>query len=102
MDKNLPASLSPAVHQILRDDLGFDGVIMTDDLKMDAIKNYIGDETSAVMAVKAGNDLIIASNFDIQIPTVLTALKSGTITEDRINESVLKILVWKLRLGIIS
>lgn len=102
MDKDLPASLSPAVHKILRENLGFQGVIMTDDLKMDAIKKYIGDETSGVMAVKAGNDLIIASNFDIQIPTVLAALENGTITEDRIDQSVIKILIWKLRLGIIS
>lgn len=102
MDENLPASLSPAVHKILRDDLGFDGVIMTDDLKMDAIKEYIGDEVSAVLAIKAGNDLIIASNFDAQIPSVLTAVANGSITEERLDESVLRILEWKLRLGIIS
>ena len=102
MDEKLPASLSPAVHKILREDLGFQGVIMTDDLKMDAVKDYIGDETSAVMAVKAGNDLLIASDFDVQIPTVLNALKNGSITEDRIDESVIKILIWKLQLGIIS
>jgi len=102
MDANLPASLSPAVHKILREDLGFDGVIMTDDLKMDAIKEYIGDEVSAVLAIKAGNDLIVASDFDIQIPSVLDAVESGSISEELIDESVLKILEWKLRLGIIS
>ncbi|MEI8216010.1 MAG: glycoside hydrolase family 3 N-terminal domain-containing protein [Eubacteriales bacterium] len=102
MDENLPASLSPAVHKILRDYLGFKGVIMTDDLKMDAIKKYIGDEVSAVLAIKAGNDLIIASNFDTQIPSVLAAVKNGTITENLIDESVLRILCWKLKLGIIN
>ncbi|HWQ77334.1 MAG TPA: glycoside hydrolase family 3 N-terminal domain-containing protein [Anaerovoracaceae bacterium] len=102
MDENLPASLSPAVHDILRTDLGFDGIVMTDDLKMDAIKEYIGDETSAVLAIKAGNDLILASDFDLQIPSVLAAIENGDITEARIDESVLKILAWKLRLGIIS
>ena len=102
MDENLPASLSPAVHKILRDDLGYDGVIMTDDLKMDAIKKYIGDEVSAVLAIKAGNDLIIASDFDVQIPSVLAAIKNGTITENRIDDSLLKIFRWKLQLGIIS
>ena len=102
MDENLPASLSPAVHKILRDNLRFDGVIMTDDLKMDAIKKYIGDEVSAVLAIKAGNDLIIASNFDVQIPSVLTAVKNGIITENRIDDSLLKILRWKLQLGIIT
>lgn len=102
MDETLPASLSPAVHDILRNDLGFDGIIMTDDLMMDAIKEYIGDETSAVLAIHAGNDLILATDFDIQIPAVLAAVESGEITEERIDESVLKILVWKLRLGIIT
>ena len=52
MDENLPASLSPAVHKILRDDLKLTGVIMTDDLKMEAIKEYIGDEAFAVWRFK--------------------------------------------------
>ncbi len=102
MDADLPASLSPAVHGVLRDKLGFDGVMITDDLAMAAIRRYIGDEASAVMAIKAGNDLILSSDFDIQIPSVLAAVENGTISEERINESVLKILIWKLRLGIIS
>lgn len=101
MDQNLPASLSPAVHEILRKDLGFEGVVMTDDLAMDAIKKYIGDEASAVLAIKAGNDLILASDFEIQIPAVLAAVEDGSVTEERIDESVQRILVWKLQLGII-
>lgn len=101
MDENLPASLSPNVHNIIRDELKFDGVIMTDDLQMSAIKEYIGDQTSAVLAITAGNDLIIASDFDIQIPSVLEAIKNGEIQEDRINESVLRILKLKFDLGII-
>ena len=101
MDASLPASLSPAVHEIIRKELGFQGVIMTDDLKMNAIREYIGDEVSAVLAVKAGNDLILASDFDVQIPYVLAAVKDRTITEERLDESVLRVLKWKLRLGII-
>lgn len=101
MDENLPASLSPSVHKIIRDELNFDGVIMTDDLQMSAIKEYIGDYTSAVLAIIAGNDLIIASDFDVQIPSVLEAIKNGEIQEDRINESVLRILKLKFDLGII-
>lgn len=102
MDANLPASLSPAVHRILRDDLGFQGVIMTDDLNMNAIREFTSDEVSAALAIKAGNDLIVASDFDVQIPSVLAAVKDGSITEERLNESVLRILEWKLRLSIIS
>ena len=102
MDETLPASLSPEVHKVLREELGFAGVIMTDDLQMDAIKEHMGDEMSAVMAVAAGNDLIIASDFDIQIPSVIAAVKAGTISEERIDESVIRILMWKLSLGILG
>jgi beta-N-acetylhexosaminidase len=102
MDKKYPASLSKKVHRILREDLNFKGVIMTDDLSMDAIKKYTGDEEAAVQAIIAGNDLVIASNFDVQIPAVLSAIKSGKITENRINESVYRVLTWKLSLGLIN
>ncbi|MHB8130095.1 MAG: glycoside hydrolase family 3 N-terminal domain-containing protein, partial [Mobilitalea sp.] len=101
MDENYPASLSSKIHKILREDLDFNGVIMTDDLSMDAIKQYTNDENAAVLAILAGNDLIVASNFDIQIPAVITAVKDNTISEERINESVMRILLWKLALGLI-
>lgn len=101
MDEELPASLSPKVNKVIRDTLGFNGVIMTDDLQMSAIKEYIGDTKSAVLAVIAGNDLIIASDFDIQIPSVLESINNGEITEERINESVLRILYLKIDLGLI-
>lgn len=60
MDETLPASLSPAVHRVLRDTLGFNGVIMTDDLMMEAIKQYTGAQKAAVLAVRAGNDMVLA------------------------------------------
>lgn len=102
MDGTLPASLSPAVNKILRNDLGFNGVIMTDDLVMDGVSELAGDGESAILAIHAGNDLIISSEFDVQIPSVLSAVESGAISMKRIEESVLRILEWKLRLGIIT
>lgn len=102
MDKNHPASLSPKVHQLLRDELGFQGVIMTDDLSMDAIKDYTGDEEAAVLAISAGNDLVVATDYAVQIPAVLSAIKSGELTKDRIDEAVTRILLWKLDLGLIK
>lgn len=102
MDENYPASLSKKVHDILRKNLGFNGVVMTDDLSMDAIKNYTNDEEAAVLAISAGNDLVVATDYNVQIPAVLKALKEGTLTENRIDESVLRILTWKLELGIIK
>lgn len=102
MDDSLPASLSSAVHDILRKEFKYDGIIMTDDLSMDAIKEYTNDEEAAVLAIEAGNDLIIASNFDIQIPAVIDAVNNNTISEERINESVKRVLMWKIKLGLVS
>lgn len=102
MDKDYPASLSIEVHKILRNELGFEGVVMTDDLSMDAIKQYTGDSDAAVLAIEAGNDLLIATNFMEQIPAVIDAVKDNTISMERIDESVLRVLKWKLSLGIIS
>ena len=100
MDSNNPASLSTRVHEILRNDLGFAGVIITDDLYMDAIsKNY--DSSVAVLAILAGNDLICTTDFESQIPKVIAAVEDGTIGIDRINESVRRILELKLELNLI-
>ena len=62
MDPDLPASLSPAVHDILRNHLSFDGVVMTDDLAMDAVSAYAQDGAVAVMALQAGNDLVLTTD----------------------------------------
>ena len=100
MDSDNPASLSTRVHEILRNDLGFAGVIITDDLYMDAIsKNY--DSSVAVLAILAGNDLICTTDFESQIPEVIAAVEDGTISIDRINESVRRILELKLELNLI-
>lgn len=102
MDSQYPASLSPEVHRILREELGFNGVIMTDDLYMNAIKDFTGVNEASVLAVLAGNDLICCTDFEQQIPAIMEAVKNGQITEERIDSSVLRILEWKLSLGIIS
>ena len=104
MDANFPASLSPNAHKILREKLGFDRVIMTDDLYMDAIKDYTGGDASkaAIQAIKAGNDLLCCSDFNVQIPAAITAVKSGEISIKRVEESVRRILEWKQTLGIIK
>ena len=101
MDPAAPASLSGQVHQILRQDLQFQGVIMTDDLSMDAITRYAQTEDAAVLAVEAGNDLICCTDFEVQIPAVYKAVTEGRISQERIDESVLRILKWKLELGVI-
>lgn len=101
-DPDFPASLSPAIHTILRQKLKFKGVIMTDDLSMNAIKDYTNNENAAVLAVLAGNDLLIASDYSVQIPAVIDAVKNKKISVNRINESVLRILEWKKTLGLFN
>ena len=76
MDAALPASLSPAVHEVLRETLGFDGIVITDDLAMDAVKQYANGE-AAVLAVLAGNDMLITSDYQNDIPAVLAAVADG-------------------------
>ena len=102
MDSELPASLSPAVHDILRDELGFEGVIMTDDLIMEAITDYTGGENAAVLAVQAGNDMLVSSDFVTQYNAVLAAVQDGTISEDRIRESAIRVIRWKMDLGLME
>lgn len=102
VDSQLPASLSPAVHQELRNTLGFQGVIMTDDLAMEAVAAYATNESAAVMAVQAGNDMIVTTDFQTQIPQVVEAVNNGTIDEEQIDQSVTRILQWKYDLGLLG
>ena len=102
MDSQYPASLSPKIHDILRKQLGFSGVIITDDLYMDGVRQFADDQQVAVLAVQAGNDLLCCTVFEVQIPAVINAVKSGEISEERIDESVLRILNMKQRLGLLS
>lgn len=100
-DPELPASLSPAVHRYLRDDLGFTGVIMTDDLVMQAITDQFGAGEAAVMAVLAGNDLLCSTEYAVQYEAVLQAVLDGRIDIDVLNNAVRTVLEWKISLGLL-
>jgi beta-N-acetylhexosaminidase len=69
---------------------------------MDAIRDYAGVGEAAVLAVEAGNDLLCSTEFETQIPAVIDAVKTGRISEKRIDESVLRILRMKLKLGVMK
>lgn len=101
MDASSPASLSPEVHRILREDLGFDGVIITDDLSMQAVTDFTGSGSAALLAVEAGNDLLCCTDYETQYKAVLEAAQSGGITRERIDDSALRILALKISLGIL-
>ena len=95
MDPELPASLSPAVHKILREECGFDGIAITDDLAMDAVKAYARDGAVAVMALQAGNDMIVTTDYRTQIPAVIAAVQEGTLDESVIDDACLRVLRCK-------
>lgn len=101
IDPEHPTSLSLQAHTILRSELGFDGVIMTDDLAMDAITLYTDGEDAAVAAILAGNDLLISSDFYTQYAAVLDAVDSGVISALQIRQCAIRVIQWKMDLGII-
>ena len=101
LDPELPASLSPAVHRYLRENLGFSGVIITDDLVMQAISDQFGAGEAAVMAVLAGNDLLCSTEYAVQYQAVLQAVLDGRIDIDVLNNAVRHVLEWKISLGLL-
>lgn len=101
-DDEHPASLSEAVHDYLREEMGFSGLIMTDDLNMDAITQYTGNEAPSVMALKAGNDLLIYGDAENGVQDVLTALEDGTLDISVVDRAVEQVLAYKLWLGIVE
>lgn len=99
LDDTMPGSLSPTVIGYLRETMGFDGVIMTDDLTMKAITDVYGEGESAVLAFLAGNDILCCSKYEAQYDAVLQAVRDGRISRERLEQSVLRILQWKLSLN---
>ena len=102
LDETLPASLSPAVHQYLRQEMGFEGVILTDDLVMQAITDQYGAGEAAVMAVLAGNDLLCSTDYAIQYQAVYDAVMAGRIDLDTLNAAAGRVLRWKINLGLLD
>lgn len=100
LDEVLPASLSPAVHQYLRETMGFHGVILTDDLVMEAITEQYGAGEAAVLAVLAGNDLLCATDYAVQYEAVLQAVLDGRIDMVTLDNAVKHVLNWKIELAL--
>lgn len=95
IDSEYPASLSGKVIYELRSKLNFTGIIITDDLAMDAVKSYVQDGNAATLAINSGNDMIITSDFETMYNEVLNSYKEGIIKEETINKAVLRIMAWK-------
>lgn len=102
IDDKLPATLSEKVIKELRDILGFTGIIITDDLSMDAVKQYVEDGNAATMAINAGNDMIITDDFITMKDEVIKAIENNNIKEETINKAVTRIIAWKYYSGLIE
>ena len=96
-----PASLSKEiVSDLLRNSLNYDGLILTDSLKMKALTNFFTDEDIYLKTIGAGNDIILMPNdVNLAYNTVYRAVNEGSISLDRINKSVYRILNIKFDLG---
>lgn len=96
-NRKVPASLShPIITELLKEELGFEGLIITDAIDMRAITKYFSQEEAAVKAVLAGNDIILAPLKPKEaIEAIYNAVIEGVIEESRINESVKKIFFAK-------
>ena len=101
LDPEQPATLSPAAHEYLRVVMGFDGVIVTDDLVMQAITDCYGAGEAAVLAVLAGNDLLCSTEYQTQYQAVLEAVQTGRIPMELLDAAVTRLLRWKQELRLI-
>ena len=104
MGDDVPASLSPVViQQYLRETLGYDGVVITDALRMNAITENYKPGTAAKMALQAGADIILLpGSFGTAAQAVMEAVENGEISRERIEESVERILALKIQRGLIQ
>ena len=101
-DSGDPATLShPIVTGVLRGELGYDGVVITDALGMEGVRQKYGDDRVPVLALKAGVDqLLNPPSLDVAWNAVLKAVRDGELTEARLDESILRVLRLKARLGL--
>lgn len=97
IDDSTPASLSPSIHNLLRNDLSFTGIIMTDDLAMGATSNI---PNAAIKAILAGNDLIITTDYQRDIASIKSAVEDGTISEALIDKLAFRVIAWKYYKGL--
>lgn len=106
LDPTMPAELSqPIITGVLRDELGYDGVVVTDALAMQGIANQWDMAQAGVLAIKAGDDLLEGMFTPDQVQWMIQSLKdalaNGTLTKARIDQSVRRILIMKLQMGLI-
>lgn len=96
IDEEYPSSLSKKVIKELREKLNFTGIIITDDLAMEAVKSYVDDGNAATLAINAGNDMIITSDFVTMKNELINSVKNNKISTKTIDKAVTRVIAWKL------
>ena len=102
IDEVYPASLSSKVINELRNTLKFSGIITTDDLEMDAVKQYVEEKKAATLAINSGVDMVMTSDFLPMYNEILNAVENNIVKEETINKATLRVIAWKLQNGIIK
>lgn len=98
LDSKKPISLSTNAHNLLRNELEFTGIIITDNLDMNALLN---EKDPVIQAILSGNDLIITTDYENDFKLIEESIKNGTISEDLINKLAFRVLAWKYYKGLI-
>ena len=103
-DKGVPASLSKKMHEYIRNDMNYDGIITCDGLGMSGVKEFVGGDKGevAVQAVIAGNDMLCATDVGVQLRAIVKAVNDGRIELSQIEDSVTRILMTKINYGLIE
>ena len=104
LDASRPASVSKPIHKILRKELKFKGVIITDDMGMGALASFAQKQHTNIdmMAIEAGNDMLLSNDYVNGIPAIKDAIKHGDISQREIDNSVKRILKLKAKLNILK
>ena len=97
LDEEYPSSISKIVHDFLRYEYGYTGLILTDSLSMGAITKYTKNISPAVLAVLAGNDIIVTSTFEKHITELITAVDNNEVDMDLIEKAAKRVIAWKLK-----
>ena len=106
IDSTQPSTLSPkVVTGILRNELQYQGVVITDSLTMQSIIDYAPEDQTAALTIEAGSDLLMGASTPGDVAAMINGIKqainTGAISEQRINESVRRILMMKYEMGLL-
>ena len=102
MDANHTAALSSTIHSVLREDVGFTGLIITDTLDETDYSAYSDGHKTAVQAVLAGNDMLIVKDYQTAYTDILSAVSDGTISKDILTDKCTRIIAYKYANGLLK